>query len=80
MEKARAQLGDLAALTSKTEAAERRILERAEKRLTEVQAEIDKLHPGIHGASEQAQDEYLALITERGQLHTVIAKAQQALK
>lgn len=77
--KARAHLGELAGLASKTEAAERRILETAEKRLGIVQGDIEAAQPGIESADEAAQDRYLASVTERGQLHIVIAKARQAL-
>lgn len=79
IEKAQSHLGELAGLASKTENAERRILEAAEKRLDEVQVAIEKARPGIEAAPEEKQDEYLALITERGQLNTVIAKARSTL-
>ncbi|MNP08943.1 hypothetical protein D3C76_1010300 [compost metagenome] len=79
MDKARGQLGELGALAGKTEAAERKILAQAEKRLAEVQAAIERAGAGVEGAPEAAQDRYLALVTERGQLNTVIARARQAL-
>lgn len=79
MEKVRTHLGELGGLASKTEAAERKILASAEKRLATVQAEIDRARPGIEGAGDDAHERYLDLITERGQLHVVIAKSRQAL-
>lgn len=78
-DKAKAQLGNLSALAAKTEAAERRILESAQNRLEEVQAQIDRARPGVESAPEAAQDRYLELVRERGQLQQVIARAQQAL-
>lgn len=78
-DKARERLGELAGLAAKTEAAERRILQRAEERLAEVQAEIEKLRPGIEGAADADQQRYLDLVSERGQIHTVIAKARKSL-
>ena len=61
------------------EAAERRILDSAEKRLATVQAMIDRQRPGVEGAPDGAQDRYMDLIAERGQLNQVVAKARQAL-
>lgn len=79
IEKTRAQLGDLGALAKQTEAAERRILSSATKRLKEVQASIDRMQAGADSAPEKEQQRYLDLIEERGKLHTVIAKAKEAL-
>lgn len=79
MGKARAGLGRLMALSTKTEAAERRILESAQKRHDFVVAELRKLRPGIAGASDSTQDRYTDLVAERGQLDVVIAKARKAL-
>lgn len=79
IENTRAHLGELHGLAAKTEAAERRILERAMSRLDEVNAAIERLRPGVETAPGASQDRYLALIEERGQLGTVIAKARQAL-
>lgn len=79
MEKARNQLGDLGALASKTELAEKKILAQAQKRLTEVETAIERARPGVEAAPDTAQDRYLDLLKERGQLSIVIAKAQHAL-
>lgn len=78
-DKTKAQLGELGALASKTETAERRILESAEQRLQEVQQQIDRLQVGIDTAPDEEQQRYTDLVTERGQLHQVIAKSKQAL-
>ena len=75
----RAHLGELHGLAAKTEAAERRILEQANRRLDEVNAAIERARPGVEGAPESAQDRYLGLVQERGQLNVVIAKARKAL-
>lgn len=72
----RDQLGDLGSLMAKTHVAEQAILKRAEQRLDEVQAELDKAGPGVEGAPDADQDRYLNLVKERGQLHQVIAKAR----
>lgn len=77
--RARKQLTDLHGLASTTEQAERRILQRAEARLSEVNAQLERLRPGVEAAPDASQDRYLALVEERGQLNTVIAKARQAL-
>ena len=79
MEKTRQGLGDLGVLADKTEKAERAILARAEQRLVEVSAQIERAQPGAEAADDAGQQRYLALVAERGQLHTVIAKAKQAL-
>lgn len=79
MNEHRKQLGTLAGLAAKTEAAERKILASAEKRLAVVQAQIDRARPGVEAAPDAAQDRYLELVRERGQLHQVIARARQTL-
>lgn len=75
----RASLADLGALAAKTEEDERGILSRAEARLVDVSAQIERQRPGIEAAPESAQDRYLSLVEERGQLQVVIAKAKKAL-
>lgn len=79
IEKTRGQLGDLHELASKTERTERNILAAAEKRHTEVCAAIERARPGVDAASDSAQQRYTDLVTERGQLDVVIAKARRAL-
>lgn len=79
IERAQAQLGELGNLANKTEAEERRILAAALKRLDSVNAEIERARPGAESAPDKAQDRYLELIQERGQLNIVIAKARDIL-
>lgn len=79
IEKARTQLGELGALAHKTDAAERKILAAAEERLATVQEQIEQARPGVEAAGDADQDRYLELVTERGKLHMVIAKAKRAL-
>ena len=78
-EKTTRHLGELHALGAKTEAAERKILDAAEKRHAAVLQELDKLRPGVEGADESTQDRYLELVQERGQLDVVIGKARGVL-
>ena len=75
----RAQLGELHGLATETEAAERRILAQAESRLEQVNAMIERQRPGIDAATKAGQDRYTALVQERGQLQTIIAKARDVL-
>lgn len=75
----RDKLGDLAGLADRTQRTEQRILEQAEKRLAEIQAKIDRSEKGVEGASEDGQSAYLELISERGQLQQVIARARTNL-
>jgi len=75
----RAQLGDLQGLAAKTEADERRILAQSEARLERVVAMIERQRPGVEAAPDAAQDRYTALIQERAQLQSVIAKSRAAL-
>lgn len=75
----RKQLGDLHGLAAKTDAAERRILERATARLKEVSENIERARVGIEGAPDAAQQRYTDLVAERGQLEVVITKAKKAL-
>jgi hypothetical protein len=69
-------LGELAAMAHQTEAAERRILSIATRRLAEVQQQIEKSWRGAITTNGVA---YMDLIRERGQLNQVIAKANQVL-
>lgn len=79
IEKARAKLGDLHDLATKTAHTERNILAAAEKRHTEVCAAIERARPGVEAASDSAQQRYTDLVAERGQLDVVIARARKAL-
>lgn len=79
IERARSSLGELAGLSAKTDAAERNILNAAEKRLAEVQKSLSRMQAGVESSPEKEQDRYIGLIEERGQLNIVIAKARKAL-
>lgn len=72
------KLGDLAALSSKTLAAEKKILSSAVRKLEQVNSELDKF-AGVDGAGDDEQANYLALVKERAQLNIVIAKAKSTL-
>lgn len=72
------RLGDLAALSSKTLAAEKKILSSAVRKLEHVNSELDKF-AGVDGADDDKQANYLALVKERAQLNIVIAKAKSIL-
>lgn len=78
IENTRRQLGELGAMAQKTEAAEREILARAEKRLTEVTSRLEELRPKAH-IDEATGAEYTGLVSERGSLERVIANAREAL-
>lgn len=79
IENARRDLGELHGLAARTEAAEHRILEQAVRRHGEVVAAIERARPGVEGAPDAAQQRYLDLVSERGQLEVVIARAREAL-
>ena len=72
----RDNLGELATLAARTNAAERNILAAAEKRLQEVNGSIERLRAGIDGAPDRSRQRYLDLVQEQGQLQIIIARAQ----
>jgi len=76
----RQHLADLAALSHKTEQAERNILARAESALARCQSDIDRLRPAalVPGASEAM--EYQQAVMDRGRLQVVIAQARKLLE
>lgn len=78
-DEARELLGDLAALQSKSMAAEKRIYEAAVKRLAAVQKEIDRTKTCIEEGHDNEQNRYLALIRERGELDIVISKCKEVI-
>lgn len=75
IETTRRQLGELGTMAAQTEAMERQILERAEKRLDEVQAKIDQARTSAAFNS----NEYMGLVEESGRLKQVIAHAMAVL-
>lgn len=78
MAAARARLGHLARLQSRTDAVERRIYDAAQHRLDVVMTELDQLRPRLD-LDADAPDRYQALTLEFGQLHIVAARAHQAI-
>lgn len=70
-------LGELATLSHQTQQAEQQILDRAQQRLKEVENALLKAKAT---AMTGGEDEYMALVKERGQLHQVIAQARHNLK
>lgn len=71
-------LGNLAALTSRTNAAEQRIHDRAVERDGEVSARLDELRPTAMFDDGVAQ-EYQALVLERAKLAQVTGLAKQRI-
>lgn len=69
-------LASLSGLAVKTEKAERRILDKASRRIDAINARLETLRGTIEIRGES---EYLALVKERGDLNRVIAMAQQNL-
>lgn len=72
----RDHLGELSTLAAQTHASERNILRSAERRLDVVNAAIERSRPGAETAPRAAQERYLDLVQERGQLRLIIARAQ----
>lgn len=75
---AKQRLAHLAGLSERTEAAERKILESAEDRLTAIDADLGKLRPRVN-LDDAAGDQYQELTLERGQCVLVIERAKQVL-
>ena len=71
-------LGDLSALSSRTQAAERRIHDRAVARDGEVSAKLDELRPTAMFDDDTAK-EYQTLVLERAKLAHVIGLARQRI-
>lgn len=78
MDTPRRNLGELAQLSQRTEADERRILQQAQEMLTKVEGEMDGARTAALGAPADAE-RYQELVEERGRLQQVIAQAQQVL-
>lgn len=69
-------LGELAAMSRQTQEAERRILERAEALLEQVQADLTAARAA---ALTGGDSHYMDLVAERGRLQQVIAQARHHL-
>lgn len=74
----RRHLGELGAMSAQNEAAERKILARAESMLSDVQEKIEAARPRAMTDGDGAQV-YTDLVMERGRLQHVIARAKQVL-
>lgn len=74
----RRHLGELAALSDKTEKAERKILDDATRMLADVEG---KMSAAASRAlqSDKGGDEYTELVAERGRLQQVISRAKAVL-
>jgi len=79
IENTRRQLGELGAMARQNEAMERKILERAQARLGEVEGKIDAARAKASAGSDHDKQAYMDLVEERGRLHQVIAQAQAVL-
>jgi hypothetical protein len=77
-DKVRSNLGELAAMAAQTEEMERKILKMATERLSAVEQEIEQAR-GDAFTNAGAAENYQKLITERGTLNQVIAKAKAIL-
>lgn len=78
IENTRRQLGELAELSAKTDAAERRILESAEKQLAAMQEKIAGMgHEALLDPDKGR--EYQLLLSNRHRLQVVIAQAKKNL-
>lgn len=72
-------LGNLAELSARTDAAERRIHDRAVERDDEIAARMDELRPVVL-TDEAAADEYRRLSVERGKVAHVIGLAKDRIR
>jgi len=75
IENTRRQLGEVGTMAAQTEEMERKILQRAEDLLTEVEGKIEQ----ARAQSISKPSEYMGLIEERGRLQQVIAQAKSVL-
>ncbi len=75
----RGHLGELAALSAKTEAAERRILGVALKRLDAIDEEVPPARRAALAGGSAERERYVQMILERGQIQQVIARARAVL-
>jgi len=70
---------DLSALSTRTNAAEQRIHDRAVERDGEIASRLDELRPAVAG-DESAADEYRKLTLERGKVAHVIGLAKERIQ
>lgn len=76
----RRHLGELGAMARKTEDAERRILAAAQEQLATLQAGLEQARARAVTGDDAAKDRYTDMVTERGRLEQVIARAHAALR
>lgn len=79
VETARRNLGELAAIAKKTEETERRILDRAQELLSDIEGKLSDARTAAMSGDDGAKKKYTDMIEERGRLYQVIASAQSAL-
>lgn len=79
IENTRRQLGELGAMSHQTEAMERKILDRANTLLADIESKVDKARADAMAGGDAAKQVYTDMIQERGRLHQVIAQANAAL-
>lgn len=79
VETTRRQLGELGAMAKQCEDMERRILSLAERRLSEICAQIPDARAAAMAGGDKEKDRYADLIDERGRLNLVIARSRAAL-
>lgn len=75
MSRSRGQLGELAVMQHRVNESEKLILKRAEARLDEVNARIQK----IRSSALDLPREYMDLIQERGTLNIIITQARASI-
>lgn len=79
IEDTRRHLGELHAMASDVDAKERGILEQAERGLTAIENDMDRLAVAARTGGDEAAAAYQHAVTERGRLHQVIAQARANL-
>jgi len=80
IETTRRQLGELGAMAAQNEAMERKILERAQDLLAEVEGKIDAARAEATAGEDAAKQRYTDMVDERGRLQQVIAQAKAVLQ
>ncbi len=75
----RRQLGELGAMAHQTEAMERKILERAQHHLKQIEGAIDNARADAMAGDDEAKQRYTDMVEERGRLQQVIAQANAVL-
>jgi len=79
IETTRRQLGELGAMAHQTDAMERKILERAQHHLKQIEGAIDNARADAMAGDGDAKQRYTDMVEERGRLHHVISQANSVL-